>query len=260
MKLKLLVMCLALFPFSNSALADLTKDIIARGTLNVGVALFEPWTYKNAKGELVGHEIEIVEKLAADLGVKVKLQPYPWTDIVPALNKGEVDVIAAGMAITPKRAISVNFSQPYFSSGATMVAHTETTKHINGLAQINRKAIVVATVEGNYSQAVAKRLFPDATHRVFSVEKQAETAVMAGDVHVYITNFPAAQRLVKAHQGMLDLPLEKPLAESKAAFAIKKGDADWLNFLDSWVISHQADGWFKHLYQYWFNGSAWKAK
>ena len=62
-----LVLLVGLVVAAN-AQADVLEEILDRGTIRVGVSLFEPWAMKNPSGELVGHEIEVAKKLAADLG------------------------------------------------------------------------------------------------------------------------------------------------------------------------------------------------
>ena len=83
------------------ASADALDAILERGTLRVGVAEFVPWTMKKGNGELVGFEIDMANKIASDMGVEADFRVYDWPDIIPALQKGEIDLIAGGMAITP---------------------------------------------------------------------------------------------------------------------------------------------------------------
>ena len=54
---------------------------------------------KNKAGELIGFEIKVATKVADDMGVKPEFKVYIWDEIIPALQKGEIDVIADGMAI-----------------------------------------------------------------------------------------------------------------------------------------------------------------
>ena len=104
--------------------ADVLKDIQKRGTLRVGVSLFEPWTIRDEAGGLFGFEIDVANKLAEDIGVKPEYKIYLWEDIIPAVMKGEIDIIAGGMAITPERALKINFSKPYADSGISLVTNT----------------------------------------------------------------------------------------------------------------------------------------
>jgi ABC-type amino acid transport substrate-binding protein len=74
--------------------ADTLKNILDSGTLRVGVSLFTPWTMKNEFGQLSGLEIDVANKLAEDIGVKPKFNIYQWDQIIAALIKREIDVIA----------------------------------------------------------------------------------------------------------------------------------------------------------------------
>lgn len=145
--------------FSVTAYADKTEDILERGTLKVGVSLFDPWTIQNKAGELSGFEIDVATNIAQDMGVTPEFVVYKWEDIIPALQKGEIDVIAGGMAITPARALKVTFSQPYSESGITLATNIELTKHIKNLEELNHPDITFAVVSETKSAEAVKRRF-----------------------------------------------------------------------------------------------------
>jgi polar amino acid transport system substrate-binding protein len=44
----------------------------------------------------------------------------------------------------------------------------------------------------------------------------------------------------------------------KAGFGIKKGEQEWLNFLNSWVIARQADMWLSASHKHWFQSLQWR--
>ena len=88
------------------------QQVLNDGTMRVGVALYTPWAMRSPSGELIGFEIDVGRKLAEDMGVDVEFSVYPWERIILALQSGEIDLIAAGLSITPERALHVNFSQP----------------------------------------------------------------------------------------------------------------------------------------------------
>ena len=113
------------------------KTITKRGVLRVGLALFTPWAFKGKDGKLVGFEMDVARKLARDMGVKLKVISYDWKKLIPALNKGKIDIIIAGMSITPQRALKVNFSMPYATSGVSLATHLEGTKHIKSVKELN---------------------------------------------------------------------------------------------------------------------------
>src|SRR5688572_23765604 len=117
----------AALAFANQAVARDLQDVLNTGTLRVGVTLFAPWATRGADGELMGFEVDVARQLAADMGIKAQLLAYDVDRLVPALESGEIDIIAAGLTITPERALHVNFSNPYAESGIGLATHVERT-------------------------------------------------------------------------------------------------------------------------------------
>ena len=99
------------------------QSVLENGTLRVGVSLFTPWTLKTKNGDIVGFEIDVAKQLAKDLGVKPEFHVLDWEKIIPNLLNRKIDIIIAGIVITPQRALKVNFSQPYDSSGVSLATN-----------------------------------------------------------------------------------------------------------------------------------------
>ena len=89
---------------------DLIADIQKRGTLKVGMSTFVPWAMRDKQGGLIGFEIDVATKLAADMGVEVEFVPTAWSGIIPSLLAKKFDVIIGGMSITAQRNLTVNFT------------------------------------------------------------------------------------------------------------------------------------------------------
>ena len=234
------------------------KSVLKNGTLRVGVSLFTPWTLKTKKGKLVGFEIDVAKQLAKDLGVKLKFHVFEWENIVPALLKREMDIIVAGMVITPQRALKVNFSQPYASSGVGLVTNVALTKNFTGLKNLNSPQIVITAVKDTVSDELARRVFSKATIKTFVSSQEAIQAVTTGKVHGYVELNPIPTFMVLDHPGIVDEPLSQPLLITKAGFAVNKGDPDFIHFLNAWIISHEADTWLASTHAYWFDTLDWQ--
>ena len=244
--------------FSTSVSADVLDEIIERGTIRVGVAEFVPWTLKNKAGELVGFEIDVAKKIARDMGVKPEFKVYVWEDIIPAVQKGEIDIIAGGMAITPARALKVNFSRPLARSGGVGLAtNTRMTFEIESLKQLDSPEIVIATVTDTFAASVSETLFANAKVKMFSTRDAAEKEILEGRAHVYLASMPEAQFLVLKHADVVDMPMTEPLVGNSEALAVKKGEQQLLNFLDAWVTARQSDKWLTTTHDYWFNTLEW---
>ena len=236
------------------------KRVLSSHTLRVGVSLFTPWTLKNKEGELIGFEIDIANQLAKDLGVRVELKPFDWKDIIPALQKNQIDIIVAGMTITPQRALQVSFSQPYANSGVGLATNLKLTKDFTGLQALNRSSINLAAISKTVSEDLVGRIFPKAKLRLYSSSKEAIHALLEGHVHGYVENNPIPTFLAIDHPQKIDEPLSRPLLRTHAGFAVTTGNPDFINFLNAWITAHEADGWLDSAHDFWFESVDWRSE
>ncbi len=239
------------------AMADVIEDVLARGALRIGVAKFVPWTFETNSGELDGFDIEVGRKIAKDLGVKAEFRIFVFEDIISALRKGDIDIIATGLAITPSRALRINFTIPYMESGVGIATNIELTKDIKSFSEMNKTAIIIATVKDTLASEFGEKLFDEAKVTMFASNNEAETAVLEGRAHAYLASVPEVRFFSLRNKAAIDLPMKKPLLASKAGLGVKKGEQEWLNFLNSWVTARDADRWLASTYSYWFGSLDW---
>ncbi len=247
---------LLLLAFSQVS-ADVLDEVLERGTLRVGVSEFVPWTMRDSSGDLIGFEIDLAKKIASDMGVDARFEVYEWDEIIPALEGGEIDVIAGGMAITPARALRINFSRPVAKSGVGLATNTRMTQDIGSLNALNDKRISITTVSNTLAASVAERLFKNANVKVYDTPGPAEADVLEGRAHAYVAGMPETRFLVLKNPVELDLPIDEPLLAYSEGLAVRKGEQQLLNFLDAWVTARTADRWLETTRDYWFGTLDW---
>ena len=257
--MRAIIVWAALVAAGDAAARDL-QDVLNTGTLRVGVTLFAPWAARGGDGELIGFEIDVARQLAADMGVKAQLLAYDVDRLVPALEAGEIDVIAAGMTITPERALHVNFSQPYAESGIALATHVERTANITDIGALDSEQYTIAAVEGSVGMQLARRLWPRARVQTFTSIESATEALLAGEVHGYVEDEPVPTFLALENPDLIDVPTSRPLLASRAGFAVGKGDPDFLAYLNAWIIAHEADTWLPTTATYWFKSLRWRER
>lgn len=243
-----------------AASADVLDDILERGTLRVGVAEFTPWTMKTKSGELIGSEIDVARKLAEDMGVSVEFRMLAWPDLIPAVQNRKIDLIAAGMSITPARALEVNFTRPVASAGIVLTTNTELTKDIDSLVDLNSPDVTIAVAKDTLSHSVAQMLFGDTKMTIVSTPAEAGRIIVAGDAHAMVSGTVEAQFLTLRHGDVVDIPLADPLVGYSEAMAVRKGEQELLNFLNSWIEARSADKWIETTRNYWFESMDWASE
>jgi polar amino acid transport system substrate-binding protein len=248
------------FAAAEPAAARDLQQVLNGGTLRVGVALYAPWAARGPEGELVGFEIDVARQLAADMGVEAVLLVYDFERLIPALESGEIDLIAAGLTITPERALHVNFSQPYAETGVALATNLPRTAAVERLEDLDSDAYSVAAVEGSVAVELGRRLLPRAELRLFDSVEAASAALLAGEVDAYLEDEPIPTFLALENPDAIDVPMSRPLLASRAAFAVNKGDPDFLAFLNAWITARDADTWLPTTIGYWFESLQWRSR
>ncbi|SHJ51876.1 amino acid ABC transporter substrate-binding protein, PAAT family [Malonomonas rubra DSM 5091] len=241
--------------------ASTLAKVIADNKLRVGFSTFVPWAMKDKKGGYTGFEIEVAKQLATDMGVEVQFVPTKWSGIIPALLTGKFDIIIGGMGITPERNLKVNFSNPYEFTGMSIIANKKLAGSKMGLEAFNTAEMTISARIGTTAAAAAKKFLPKAQLRLFDDEGQALQEVLNNRAAAMVSSqpFPEFQTLKYADKTYLPLA-GKTFTKEPIGFAIRKGDIDFLNYLNNWVLVKNSDGWLQERYDYWFTTQDWKSQ
>jgi len=234
------------------------EQVLQRGVLRVGMDTFVPWAMRDKTGKLIGFEIDVATRLAADMGVKVEFVPTKWSGIIPALLTGKFDVIIGGMGIVPSRNLKVNFSQPYDFSGMSLVANKKLAAGFKTLEDFNKPDVVLAVKLGSTSVMAAKKYMPKATLRQFDGEAQIYQEVINGKAYAAVASAPTPAFQAIDHPDTLFLPFKDTFTKEPIGFAVRKSDLDTLNFFNNWIQYVKAEGWLADRKAYWFMTQDWK--
>ena len=83
-------------------------------------AAFPPFEYVEGKS-IVGFDITMGQKIAKDAGMKLEVVDMAFDSLIPALQSGTIDFIAAGMSVNEERKKNVDFSETYFESEQVII-------------------------------------------------------------------------------------------------------------------------------------------
>ena len=149
--------------------ADL-QEVRARGELRWGGDLQggEPYVFEDEKqpGKIQGFEVEIADALARELGVRAKFMQNDWSNLVPALEREDFDIILNGLEETPERAERLRLSIPYYTYGETLTLRKGAT--YRSLSDLKGKRV------GTLNQTVAHDLLRTSSAAPVLYEGQQE--------------------------------------------------------------------------------------
>ncbi|MDA0117694.1 transporter substrate-binding domain-containing protein [Vibrio sp. T11.5] len=229
-----------------------------RGTLRVGMSTFVPWAMRDKQGDLIGFEIDVAERLAADSGWKVEFVPTAWDGIIPALLAKKFDVIIGGMSVTPERSKSVLFTAPYSHSGVQVAANKELASGFSEMSDFNSRRVKIAARRGAFTVQVAREAFPKAKILQFDDDAQAFQEVLNGNAHAVIASSPKPEHEAVKNADKLFIPFNERLSKGNEAFAVRLGESDKQAFFDQWIQARTDDGWLEQRYEYWFATLDWQ--
>lgn len=229
--------------------ADQLATIRQRGQLRVGIVPVVPMVMRAPGGEWAGYSIDLARRLADDLGVQPTFVPTTWQDIVPDLLSQQYDLIVTGLWVTVPRALVLHFTAPTAIEDVLLVASRRTAPGLKSVADANRAGFTVAVGAGTAEVALAGRLLPRAT--LLATDTDPLAAVTAGKAQLALLPTLSARALEQVAGDAVYLPLTQPLASSQAAMGIRKGDPDFLTFLNTWLSLQRQQGWIEERLTYW---------
>ena len=237
---------------TESVIESIKED----GVITIGLSLFTPWSMRDLNGELIGFELDVGRKLAADMGVEVEFVPTAWDGIIPALVARKFDVIISGMSITAQRNLTVAFSAPYAFGEQTLLANTAMTEGFTK-EDYNNPDVILAVRRGTTSAVTIEKAFPNATLLQFDEQSAVTQEVLNGNAHALMTSEPVPSETVRRYPDTVNIPFEESFMSEGTAFAFRKGDPDAENFFNNWIGLNTRTGWLQERHNYWFTGDEW---
>ena len=237
--------------------SDTLSEIKKRGEIRIGVSIFVPWTMKDKKGNLIGYEIDMANRLAEDIGVKAKFVTVPFKEVIQGLRDDRFDIIMDGLYITPQRALVINFSEPEAKSSVTLLA-LKKFKDSNSVEDFNKPGIKIGAVAGTVYADLAESKFPNAELQKFDEEGDMLTALTAEKIDAVVAINQIVELTLKNNLEKLFMPLPVPIGKFGEGFAVRKGDPDFLNYMNTWIRYYRQNGWLEQRRDYWFNNSEWE--
>jgi polar amino acid transport system substrate-binding protein len=234
------------------------EDIIKRGELRVGFeAGYLPFEMADKRGNFIGFDIDMAKEMAKAMGVKFVPVNTAWDGIIPALNTKKFDILISGMTITQKRNLSVNFADPYIIVGQTILLHKKHAGKVTSYKDLNDPKYTVTSKLGTTGEQAIKRMIPRAKYKSFEVEAEAALEVLNGKADATIYDLPFCATFM-AQQGAGKLIfLDEPFTFEPLAWAVRKGDPDFMNWLNNFLRQVKNDGRYDVIYNKWIKSTAW---
>lgn len=230
--------------------------IIARGKLLVGTSGQQPpFSMKNKAGELIGFEVDMARAFAASLGVEVEFVQMHFSEVLPAVESGKVDIGLSSITMTPERNLRVAFIGPYFVSGKALLTKDPAVagaERIESLAQVK-----LAALKGSTSEEFIKRGAPQAQLVAFEDYDDAVRAVANDEVKALIADLPQIAVTILSNPDAGFVGVGDPMSFEPIGVAMPADDAHFHNLLENYLKMLEGVGALPAMRERWFGKGDW---
>ena len=235
------------------------EKILKRGELRVGFESgYVPFEMTDKTGKFIGFDMDFGRRMAKAMGVKFVPVNTAWDGIIPALMTDKFDIIMGGMTITQERNLKINFADPYIVVGQTILNNKKHEGKVLSYKDLNDPKFILTSRMGTTGEQAIKKYIPKATYKGFESEAEAGLEVINGKADALVYDLPFCGFLYGSQGKGKTVFLNQPFTFEPLAWAINKGDPDFLNFLNNFLRQSKGDGFYERTYNKWIIGSDWK--
>jgi ABC-type amino acid transport substrate-binding protein len=232
---------------SSKATPDL--GLINPGTLTVGMTLqFKPQMYLD-KGKPAGYDVELLNALAKQMGVKLKIQNLGFNGLIPGLVAKKFDMVSVGLSPTPERKKAIDFSRAYVPYALILgVAADDTTPAT--YPAWNDSSKTITALAGSTDESLVKTVFPKAKLSPFPDDTTALLQVATGRADAIVIENYLLAAYQKSNPGKLkQAAFKKPLNVQYGSYAVQKGNSALASYLNKFICKVQGSGQLASIYK-----------
>ncbi len=197
-------------------------------------------------GKPTGFSAELAEAIAGRLGLELKVAILPFSDLFSRLTADICDMAMSAITITRERKLQMDFSEPYFTSGQSILVRRDST--IAGEADLRGKKVGV--IKGTTNQEEAEKI-PGIDEVVeFKDKPEMFDELIDGKLDAVIVDTPFAQYNANS-TGKTRIARQLTSGEHYG-IAVKKGNTKLLDKINAAVKEIRKEGTYDRLYEKYF--------
>jgi proton glutamate symport protein len=236
-------------PASNtSSIADIHR----RGVLRVGFnPQVIPFSYRNARGELVGFDISYAYRLARDLNVEIEFVPFAWQNLSSDLLLHRFDIAMSGIYETNERIQTLLMSDPYFETPLALIVRSGRAEvFLDGEGELSHPGVKLAVFDDPVLVPLSRRLFPNA--QIVTVpDYNSLPSVMSG-MDGAVWTLEQATAWAAEHPGFTAVAPDHVYGPISTAFAMAPDSTELSGYVNRWLQLRANDGFRAEQIAYWF--------
>jgi len=247
MRLKKLLFFLFIFIFIVTM-----QNIYCKNKETFKIALtgkYPPFSFYSEEGNLVGFDVDVAKRIAKILDKDLKIITTEWDGIVAGLLSGKYDAIIGSMAITEERAKKVNFSIPYYTSGAQLFIHKNDKDELKNISDLKGKTVGVGL--GETYEHYLRNNYSDINILTYKSTVDIFQDMLNNRLEGFVTDkYVGLYQIDKGN--MPFIKTGELLYKEKMAIPVKKEDKKLLKNINNCLEQIKNNGYLEKLFDKWF--------
>lgn len=221
--------------------------------LRVGISPNYPPLAFMQHGKLAGVEPELAAQLGKQLDRGIRFEILPFERLIPGLQAGQIDLIMAGMSITPERQALVNFTDSYLKIGQMLLIREKDITRFPKALHEKQSGVRIGVERGTTGEQYALNSFTWSSLTHFDTTEAGVRALEQGSIDCFVHDAPTVWRFsadpATLRPGLLGL--FEPLTDEPLAWAVRKSDTALLARLNAELAQMKQSGYLQDLLAKW---------
>jgi len=195
---------------------------------------FPPFEYVNEEGAYVGFDVEMITKILEDAGYTVEVKDISFDSLIPSLENGKIDVVAAAMTITEEREEQIDFSNPYYEADQSVLTKIGSDLELDTYQDLQN--YTVGSQTGSTGAAWVEENLVDDGNMSEDDFKRYETYTLAvldlvnENIDAVVLDKPVAESHVKNQNVEIAMTI---ITEESYGLGVKQGNTELLEKINS---------------------------
>ncbi len=228
-----------------------------KGELVVGITGSQPPLNATTKdGKIIGLDADIATMIAQNMKVKIKFSPMEFSELLPALEAGLVDMVISGMTMTPERNLKVAYVGPYYISGKGVLTKAKNIASLQDSDGLNKPEFKVAALKSSTSKIFVEKVISKATLITTDSYQDAIDSLFQNKIDALIADYPFCAFSAFRYRDKGLIAGEARLTFEPLGIALPE-DTLLINWLQNFMGVLEASGGLKVMTKRWLEGGPW---
>jgi len=217
--------------------------------ITVGMELaYPPFEMTDEQGKPAGVSVDLAQALGEYLHEPVKIENVRFDGLIPSLKTGKIDLVISSMTATPERGESIDFSDPYLTTGLSLLVGTKSD--VQSIEDLDKPGKTVAVKKGTTGHLYAADHLKQAHVLVLDQESACTLEVVQGKADAFIYDQMSTLKNWEQNRDTTR-PLLKPFKSEQWAIGIRKGNDTLRSQVNAFLKEYREHSGFEKLGDRW---------